>query len=272
MRLKKSQLRRIIQEELQLVVEQSIAQQAAADRARQRAGELEGERGHTDVHRGEAEDVRPTHPGWVDKAGEWLLAHTGEGTTGGDVVAGMEDLGRYGGPVGRGLEKYVVTPFIRDPVETWAAGQAPQNLPWEELEQQRQAERRANLPGIFDFDINLPRFGGGGSRERPEQVDPMVATGRRGAEYWAPSSQRPDFSQYAPPEPPAQAPRMDTSRLATDPRVVRFHDDAPGQAERRAERFAVRSGQVPASSLAENYLPLNEMIERQIDTYLYGDS
>ena len=260
MKLTNRKLKQIILEELRLVTEETIAQQMAADRARQRAGELEGERGYTAVHRGEAEDVQPTHPEFVDKAGEWLLARTGQNQLGGKIVRGMEDFGTWGGPVGRGFEKYVMTPGLRDPVERWAAGLAPQNIDWVEHERQRQAERRAGLPGIFDF----------GDRTSDQEItdlgDPMIEV-EPNRESWG-QPNRPDWSQYGPSDEPVTQPRVDTSRLAGDPRVVRFHDDAPGEAERRAARFAIRTGQIPSSSLSENYLSLNEMIEQEIDRIL----
>ena len=220
--------------------------------------------GHTAVHRGEAEDVVDTTPEFIKRAGEALLARTGEGTLGGDIVAGMEDLGLYGGPVGGAIEKYVVTPYLREPVEAIGASLAPQNIDWKAQEQERQAERRRNLRGFdFDFDLGDDRVSYMGDPMVP--VDPSTRRTTQAADL--PSWARQPAARPQP-TPAVQLPQVDTSRLATDPNLVRFYDDRPGEAENRAARFAVRSGQIPASSIRENYLSINKIIDQEIDKIL----
>ena len=257
MKLSSRQLKEIIREELRLVTEETMAQQLAADRA---PGAPRGLVGHTAVHRGEAEDVTDTTPHWIKVGGEWLLARTGQNQFGGKVVRGMEDFGTWGGAPGDWAEEHIMQPYLRFPVETWGAKLAPQNIDWIEHERQRQAQ------------VVADREARQAARRETHIVDwgdPTVAA-EPDPDYWNRVPVLPSWALRPSPEPvpPPIPPRVDINRLATDPRVVRFHDDAPGEAEDRAARFAVRTGQIPASYLAENYLSLNEMIDQEINRIL----
>jgi len=260
MQLTSRQLKEIIREELRLVTEETMAQQMAADRARYR-GTDQGVVGHTPEHRGEAEDVTDNTPHWIKVGGEWVLARTGQNQLGGKVVRGMEDFGSWGGAPGDWAEEHIMEPYLRFPAETLGAGLAPQNIDWVEHERERQAQVVADREA---------RQAGRGPRIA-DWGDPTVPVGPN-PDYYTRVPDRPDWSMHGPSEPatPTTPPQIDMSRLAADPRLVRFHDDTPGQAERRAVQFATRTGQIPASYLAENYLSLNEMIEHEIDRILNG--
>ena len=260
MKLTSRQLKEIILEELRLVTEETMAQQRASDLAKQRTGELQGVVGHTAIHRGEAEDVTDNTPHWIKIGGEWVLARTGQNQLGGKVVRGMEDFGSWGGAPGDWAEEHIMEPYLRFPAETLGAKLAPQNIDWVEHERLRQAQV------VADREARQAARG----RRIADWGDPTVP-GEPDPDYYSRVPDRPDWSMYGPSEPatPPTPPQIDMSRLAADPRLVRFHDDAPGQAERRAVQFATRTGQIPASYLAENYLSLNEMINQEIDRILF---
>ena len=61
--------------------------------------------------------------------------------------------------------------------------------------------------------------------------DPEIVT-EQNPDYWSQVPDRPDWSPHIPSTPTAPPPpQIDISRLATDPNLIRFHDDAPGEAE-----------------------------------------
>jgi len=287
MKIKESQLKVILAEEIQSILNgldpsllaEFYIPQTTADfvdyfAGRQRRRELDpAPPMSTSIERGEP-DLPDTGPnrGATPDLGYWgtfedamLRTFGGEGL-GAAALEKMDDLSW----IHPELERAVAV-YGREPVEGWlmkhsSGGGA--GIDAEEWQRQFSADRRERL--------GIPQQPG----LSRDVADPMVASGPHQA-YWDrfEASQR-ELAQRRDAE-AAEREAERAMRAAPQPIQIdttlergtpyQFQDETEAQARARALSLGVGAGELPAAVLYENYLSLNNMVDKEIDVLLYGE-